>query len=282
MFKVAVTGATGFIGRHVVRVLNDMGKHQIIAVGRNEERLRTLGVRYVVADLYTHHKRYYDLLGRPDTLIHLAWEGLPNYRELFHIERNFMADYRFLKAMIEGGLPSLTVSGTCFEYGLQSGCLAEETPTAPTTPYGTAKDCLRRFLGALREHHSFHLIWARLFFLYGEGQHPGSIIPQLDHAIESGATSFDMSAGEQLRDYLPVEEAASLLAKISLQNRFEGIINVCSGEPTSIRRLVEQRIAQHGSTMQLNLGVFPYPDYEPLAYWGNPSRLRYAVEACVE
>ena len=279
MPTVAVTGATGFIGRHIVRVLEGMGSCRIIAVGRDEGRLQSLGVQYVVADLNIDRKEYYDLLGRPDVLIHLAWEGLPNYRELFHIERNLMASYRFLKAMIEQGLPSLTVSGTCYEYGLQSGRLTEETPAAPTTSYGIAKDCLRRFLYALREHHSFHFIWARLFFLHGEGQHSGSLIPQIDRAMESGAHSFDMSGGEQLRDYLPVADAASLLAKISLQSRFDGVFNICSGKPISVRRLAEQRVAQHESTMKLNFGVFPYPEHEPLAYWGDDSRLRRAVEA---
>ena len=87
-----------------------------------------------------------------------------------------------------------------------------------------------------------------------------------------------MSGGEQLRDYLPVEEASRLLAMIAMQDRYEGIVNICSGKPVSVRRLVEERIALHGGAMRLNLGALPYPEYEPMAYWGDAARLRKIVE----
>ena len=82
-------------------------------------------------------------------LIHLAWGGLPNYRSLHHVETELPAQYRFLRGLVEAGLQSLVVAGTCFEYGMQSGPLDEEQPTRPETPYGFAKDTLRRELQGL-------------------------------------------------------------------------------------------------------------------------------------
>lgn len=269
---VAVTGATGFLGRHVVRQLQKLDNIRVVASGRNEQRLRELGTEYAVHDLAEERSDCYAHLGRPDVLIHLAWEGLPNYQELFHIERNLPADYRFIKSMIEQGLPAVTVAGTCYEYGLQEGCLTEDLAAMPVTPYGLAKDSLRRFLQALQKHYPFRLLWTRLFYLFGGGQSPTALLPQLDQAIDAGETIFDMSGGEQLRDYLPVEEAASRLARLALAPMSEGIVNICGGRPVSVRRLAEEHIARRNATIRLNLGHYPYPKHEPMAFWGNSSR----------
>ena len=82
-----------------------------------------------------------------------------------------------------------------------------------------------------------------------------------------------MSGGEQLRDYLPVAEVGKLLCKIGLQSEVTGIINCCSGKPISVKRFVESYISSRGAKIKLNLGVYPYPDYEPMAFWGNTSKL---------
>jgi dTDP-6-deoxy-L-talose 4-dehydrogenase (NAD+) len=278
MSTVAVTGASGFIGRHVVRWLARSGNCRVIALGRNEEQLRRLGVEYVLQDLKIERNDYYDLLGRPDRLIHLAWGGLPNYNDLLHLDHNLWMSYRFLKHMIAGGLRSLTVAGTCYEYGLQTGCLAEDATPRPTICYAVAKNALRVFLEELKKQYPFRLTWARFFFLYGEEQNRKALIPQLDRAIARNEERFDMSGGEQLRDYLPVEDASRFLVSIAMQDRHEGIFNICSGEPISVRRLAEERIARRGSAIRLNLGVLPYPEYEPMAYWGDASRLRKIME----
>lgn len=279
---VTVTGATGFVGRNVIKHLQKFNSFRVIATGRDEKRLREFGTEYVVYDLNQACDNCYERLGRPDLLIHLAWEGLPNYKELFHVERNLPASYRFLKCMIQQGLPCLTVTGTCYEYGLQNGCLTEDVTANPVTNYGIAKDSLRRFLEALQLHHAFRLHWARLFYMYGEGQNPKALIPLLDRAIDSGAKTFNMSGGEQLRDYLSVEEAAEMLVKVSIQKQIDGIINICSGMPVSIRHIVEQRITQQGGQVKLNLGVLPYPEHEPMAYWGDSTKLAQAVKAFKE
>ena len=84
---------------------------------------------------------------------------------------------------------------------------------------------------------------------------------------------FNMSGGEQLRDYLPVEEVAKMLVAVALQQKVEGIINCCSGEPVSVRRFVENYLQQHNLRIRLNLGHYPYPDYEPMAFWGDRQKL---------
>ena len=272
--KIAVTGASGFIGRHVLAELKLRSVESIALVRSSVSRSPVdSGDRVIFLDLHQAPSDAFELMGRPDVLIHLAWSGLPNYRSLHHFEQELPAQYQFLRGLIDAGLQSLVVAGTCFEYGMQSGALNEDMAPQPSNPYGYAKDALRCQLEYLKSIHPFRMTWARLFYLYGEGQAEGSLWPQLRQAAERGDAHFNMSGGEQLRDYLPVTEVASHLVSLALANKDVGLVNVCSGNPISVRKLVEGWIEQNGWSIAPNLGYYPYPNYEPLAFWGDRSKL---------
>lgn len=270
--KILVTGATGFIGNYVIAELLKTG-NSVLATSGNIDKAKKYSwfydVEYIECDLNEHKSDWYQFFQQPDLMIHLAWEGLPNYNGLFHCERNLHTTYQLLKNMIEHGLTDLTVIGTCLEYGMKSGELLEEMPTDPKTSYGLAKDTLRKFLQQLQEHYDFNLKWLRLFYMYGIGQNPNSILSQIDQALANGKNVFNMSGGEQLRDYCPVETVAKNILKAAFQNKVTGVINCCSGEPVSIRALVETYLKRKDQKIELNLGYYPYPDYEPMAFWGS-------------
>ncbi len=271
--KVAVTGASGFVGRAVLAALSRRGIAAVACARVNPDALAATGHRALALNLHEAPADAFDRLGRPEVLIHLAWGGLPNYRSLHHVESELPAQYRFLRGLVEAGLPSLLVAGTCFEYGMQSGPLHEDLPARPENPYGFAKDALRRELEFLKAAQPFALTWARLFYLHGEGQAESSLLPQLRKAVAAGENAFNMSGGEQLRDYLAVDEAADLLVALAVARRDAGTVNVCSGRPVSVRRLVEGWIRDNGWPIGLNLGHYPYPDYEPMAFWGERRKL---------
>jgi dTDP-6-deoxy-L-talose 4-dehydrogenase (NAD+) len=100
----------------------------------------------------------------------------------------------------------------------------------------------------------------------------------LKQALDNNDEVFNMSGGAQERDYLPVEKAAEYIAKISINDDFSGIVNCCSGRPVSIRSLVENYLRENHKSIKLNLGYYPYPDYEPMAFWGNNNKLRKLIE----
>jgi dTDP-6-deoxy-L-talose 4-dehydrogenase (NAD+) len=274
--KVLVTGATGFIGRHLIPILKNQG-HDILLTARQgpdkDDPLARLGVQFIPFDMLNPGGVVPEAFTRVDAVVHLAWPGLPNYRGLFHIENNLPASYRLIKHLIAGGVSRVLVAGTCFEYGMRNGELSEDMLAQPDNPYAIAKDMLRKQLEQLISERHFSFKWVRLFYMHGKGQNPSSLLAQLDAAIDRGDPAFDMSGGEQIRDYLPVGEVARRLARI-LDSDLVGIFNCCSGQPISVRRLVETRIAQRGATISLNLGRYPYSPLEPFAFWGSVDKTR--------
>jgi dTDP-6-deoxy-L-talose 4-dehydrogenase (NAD+) len=269
--RVAVTGARGFIGRHVI---GELARRDVEVVaterpGAIQERPAAANVRWVALDIANPPENCFAALERPDVLLHLAWGGLPNYHSLHHFESELSRQYAFLGNVIRNGLPALVTVGTCFEYGQQSGALAADLETRPTNPYGFAKDVLRKQLQYLKAVHPYKLTWARLFYIYGDGQPSTSLFAMLTAAVAAGRKEFPMSGGEQLRDYLPVTEVAQRLVDLAMNPTDRGLVNLCSGRPVSVRRLVESWIRQNGWKIEPKYGELPYPDYEPMAFWGD-------------
>jgi nucleoside-diphosphate-sugar epimerase len=266
--KFLLTGGTGFIGRHVLKLLLSQGDdvtlllrdaHRLESVKRNE------GYATVVTDLTPQHDWPFD--ASQYRLIHLAWDCLDDYSNKTHFEEQLPMHYAFIRSLIASGLKKVLVAGTCLEYGLANGSIDASAPTNPTTCYAFAKDALHRQLRFLQHDTSFDLQWARLFYTYGLGQRTNSLLGQLRQSLDRGEASFKMSSGEQLRDYLPVDEVANQIVAIA-RGEGDGIFNVCSGAPTSVRHLVEGWIRESGADIKLELGAYDYPKHEPLAFWG--------------
>lgn len=277
--SVLVTGATGFVGRHVVQALLDLGC-AVSVLARDPAKALALpwgGRVEVIPGGLDAGPELLDRLAAHPVIAHLAWEGLPNYKAETQVTEVLPRQLEFLSRLVERGARRLLVTGTCFEYGLAQGALAEDTPCAPVTAYGRAKDALRQALTPLCAAAGAELVWARLFYMHGPGQSEKSLLSQLDRAISSGAESFNMSGGEQERDYLPVERVAWLLARLALLGGAAGAYNVASGRPVTVRALVEERLRQRGSALRLNLGHYPYPDYEPMRFWADTAKLDAAL-----
>lgn len=270
--RVAVTGASGFIGRHVVRALRARGTH-VIAISRHPDPPLDGAVTPLALDIADVDDGMLDRIGRPDALLHLAWGGLPNYRSMHHVESELPMHAAFIESCVRSGLTRVVIAGTCLEYGLQSGELSEDVPAAPATAYALAKNELHEHVLALRERYEFGLSWLRPFYLYGIGQAPTSLYSQLRGAVASGARSFDMSAGSQIRDFLAIEVAAAHIAVLVVDHADAGVVNVCSGKPTTVLDIARSWLDDWKSDIVLNLSAFPCPDYEPPAFWGSSRRL---------
>lgn len=266
--NIIVTGATGFIGRHLVNALLKENYNVIVLV-RDLKKLNKIknlnNIKIIEYDIDNPHQKIN--LPPQSTLIHCAWGNVRNINDMVHIEKHFINNFLFLKNIINLGVKNIIVTGTCFEYGLQYGGVSAMDITKPNTPYAIAKDFLHKSLRVLQDEFKFNLIWARIFYTYGDGQDKNSVISLFDSALKEGDLKFNMSFGEQLFDYLPIEKIANyLVALIKHQN---GVINICSGEPISLRRLLEKRMKEKGKNIELNLGVYDYRKNDALAIWGS-------------
>lgn len=276
--RVAITGASGFVGRYVLRELQSRDLDIVIA-GRSATQLSLEGGRtkFVCMDIAQEIKDPIVMMGKPDVLIHLAWDGLPNYRAPAHVNKELPVQQRFLDCCLASGLKRLIVAGTCFEYGMTSGQIPEHSPTSPCTQYGTAKALLHKHLEEAKSKSPFQLGWLRLFYLYGTGQSKSSLYTSLTDAILRGDPQFDMSGGEQVRDFMQIQEAARVITDISLINADVGTVNVCSGEPQTVRGLVESWIDGLQSKIVMSLGRLPYSEIEPMSFWGDRSKLDFLL-----
>jgi len=211
---------------------------------------------------------------QPTHVILLSWPGLPNYQELFHITRNLPACVELIEQLVEAGLQRLVVAGTCYEYGLQNGPLNEEQFTDPVNCYAIAKDSLRRVIASRYDQQVLQWCWARIFYPYGNGQNPNSLLPSLLKALVAGEESFPMGSGRQLRDFVDVQDVSRQLLTLAIHQDASGIYNVGSGIARSVLEIAEEAIAAHGGTIRLKRGVYPDRSDEPLAFWAHMDRFK--------
>ena len=268
--KIAITGATGFIGRHVRSVLVKTD-HVVVLVVRNVKKVGDIAAseEIVVADLSQARTDWFELFGKPDAVLHLAWGGLSNYMDSYHVDVELPMQLKFLQSLIDSGLKKLVVAGTCYEYGLSSGAISESQMTNPNTPYGIAKDSLRKALFEIRSKKDFELTWARVFYPYGEGQSENSIYSQLTKAISSDEKEFAMGSGVQMLDFIQVTRVAKALRTFVTETKGVGLINVGSGEPQSVIEFVKKLINHFESNIVPRVGAVADRDYESLSFWSD-------------
>jgi nucleoside-diphosphate-sugar epimerase len=275
--KVLVTGATGGLGELVISKLLSQNI-KVIATSRNEEKAEQCDffskVTYLPFDINSQNNSdLYSYFNKPDALIHLAWEKLDEYKNDAHTTSILENHKQFLSNLIDNGLKDITVVGTCYEYGLQEGILKENMDSKPVLPYPQGKNLLREFLEAKQKSTTFNFKWARVFYVFGEVKGRKNLYTHLINAIKNKDESFNMSGGEQIRDFLSPDEIAERIVKIALQNKTLGVINCCSGKPVKLKDFVTDFLNKNNYKIKLNLGVYPYADYEPMETWGDTVKL---------
>jgi dTDP-6-deoxy-L-talose 4-dehydrogenase (NAD+) len=276
--KIAITGGVGFIGSNVVNLLALIPNIDIVIMVRRikPNHISRLNIKYVELDINSKqdHERSYEILNYPDILINLAWENLADYNSHQHVGQILENQYLFLSNMIKQGLKTLINTGTCLEYGMVSGALDESLEPQPINAYAEGKDLLRRKLQFLKESYKFNFVWLRLFYIFGESGNQRGLYHQFMSACKKFEPVFNMSGGKQIRDYLNVEEVAAYIVKIAMLEQDFGTVNVCSGEPISIISLVQRWRTDYGCNIELNVGYYPYLDYEPMEFWGTNYKLK--------
>jgi UDP-glucuronate decarboxylase len=257
--RVIVTGASGFIGTHAMRILAE----------------RAVDVHVSCVDLLQDLAGFRELVTRlqPTHLLHLAWYAVPG--AFYSALENYAwpgATIAAVQAFAEAGGTRVVIAGTCAEYHAHSGFLSEDsTLLAPTTPYGVAKDAARRLVESYARQVNLSTAWARLFFIYGPGEHSDRLVPSVIRSLLAGQEARS-TEGRQIRDFVHVADAANALVATLLSD-VAGSINVSSGEPVSVRDVVQTIGEELHATHLLRIGTLPSQGEAPMIV-GDNRRLR--------
>ena len=270
-----VTGAAGYIGRHVVEALCDEGI-EVLTVDYNMDLVDNRAKR-VYADIFNGSDDIFTEVGSPDVCIHLAWKDGFVHNSDAHMEM-LSKHYEFLKNMMAGGLKQLVVMGTMHEIGYFEGAIDENTPCNPSSMYGIAKDSLRRSTFLLAEKYGTCLQWLRAYYIYGDDSRNHSIFSKIMQATQEGKSTFPFTSGKNKYDFIHVDELAKQIVAISQQSEVNGIINCCTGEPVSLADKVESFIKEHGLNIRLEYGAYPDRPYDSPGVWGDASKVKKIIK----
>jgi len=280
MKQVLLTGATGFIGRHAIRPLIERG-FDVHCIYRSTKPISVSNEKHVTwhqADLLNRNdiEKLFDSVS-PKYLLHLSWDVTPGtYLESINNFNWLVSSLHLLYEFAESGGTRAVCAGTCFEYDLRYGyCTENFTPTVPTTYYGSCKYQLQSIGEKYADKVGLDFVWGRIFYPYGPHEHPTRLVPSVINSLLNCETA-QCTHGNQIRDFLHVTDVADAFAAI-LDSEVNGIINIGSGKPVSIKELVMQIAQFLGKEDDIRLGALLARENEPPFIVADTGRLKNEV-----
>jgi nucleoside-diphosphate-sugar epimerase len=277
--RVLVTGASGFVGRRALEPLLRRG-FEVHAVGRSAsvpegtpgaiawhgaDLLDASARQALVAEVGASH------------LLHLAWYAEPGAFWDARLNAPWVAaSVGLVDEFAAAGGARAVLAGTCAEYDWAAPQpLREDSPIAPATYYGVCKDATRRVAEGLAERAGISLAWGRIFFLYGPREDERRLVASVARNLVAGERA-PTSAGTQLRDFLHVDDVAGAFAAL-LDSDVAGAVNIASGEPVTVRRVVETIAQAAGHPELLDIGAVAQRAGDPPEIAADITRLRDEV-----
>lgn len=274
MKRLLVTGGTGFIGTHCLRHALASGYDEIHAVSRGGNGLAAPKLTWHAADLRDAGAavRLVETV-RPTHLFHAAWIATPGVYLTSPENIDWLqATVAMARAFGEQGGRRFVGVGTSAEYAeTDAPCDEDRTPLVPVSVYGYAKVATWHAIAAIAEAFKFEAAWGRLFLPYGPGDLPQRLIPATIAKLRAGEKML-LSSGTQQRDFVYAPDAATMLVGL-LNSNATGAYNIGSGEPRSVRSVVEA-IAERLNARDLpQFGVAAPRAWEPPLLVANMRKL---------
>jgi nucleoside-diphosphate-sugar epimerase len=272
--KIAVTGASGFLGRYVVERLARQPENELFVYGRHYE--------VSSAPFGNIHRRNFDLFDsesigaisdKVDALVHLAWAGIPRYDDPIHITQ-VPHHLSLIRRFADLSVRKVFISGTCFEYGSVEGEISEGHALNPTNEYANAKNQLRILAEELSTDLNIDLTWGRLFYLYGKDQPIHSLFGSLLMAANSGKSSFRIAYPELCLDYSSASVMAGYIDCLVRSEQPVGIVNLGSGIPRTLGQLAQSWIKEFELSINLEFGD---EVCQSQSFWADVSKLESFV-----
>jgi nucleoside-diphosphate-sugar epimerase len=276
--RVFVTGASGFIGVHVMQALLE-GNHQVAVLAMPDDpmtRLQPLRGHFdtIIGTLEDTNLLEKSISGfQPEACIHLAWYAEPGkYLNSENNIQSLTSSLHLFQALIKSGCRRIVAAGTCFEYDTNFGYLQEDSPTRPASLYAAAKLSCYLLGRQLAAQAKISFAWGRIFYPYGPQEDQRRLVPAAITALKRGV-AFPASPGDQIRDYIHVADVATAFCTL-MEKQNDGVFNISSGSPLSIRQLLETIGLLMNRTDLIQMGALPYRNWEPPFICGDNTRLK--------
>jgi UDP-glucose 4-epimerase len=241
--RIFVTGGSGFIGKHLLLLL---AGHEVLCLSHaTPVESNSAAPRTIRGDLNTPQS-YADELERfkPECCIHLAWEGLPDY-SFQNCRKNLFASTNLFDILGRLGCGKIFAVGSCWEYGTRAGVMKEGDQGFDLNLFAAHKTALQLIGQSNCEATGSRLTWGRVFFVYGPGQRPSSLIPSCYHSLKHGAAP-KITNPLAINDFIHVADVAAAICRLVEADDTTGIYNIGSGRTFAVWEVVNFVAAEMG------------------------------------
>jgi len=281
--RCLVTGATGHLGSYLIPALLRRG-WEVTALVRPESDLWRLAdasgavniLRADLADLSPISQAVRAL--KPEIMFHLAWQGVDanSRNDSAQVTTNVSGSIALIQLAREAGCRAWIGVGSQAEYGPYAVPLKEDLPARPLTTYGVSKLCVGLFAQKLCESNGLRCVWLRLLAVYGPKDDERHVIPTVIRRLQEKKKP-PLTPGEQICDYLFVEDAAEALHAVGANSSVQGVFNLSAGEGRPLRDILGMIRDRIDPALALGFGELPYRSDQVMHMQADISKLRQAT-----
>ncbi len=265
MTHVLLTGATGFVGRHVATTLAERGAKITVIIRHGTCHRLSIEPTTIIEtdDLFAHDAAWWrTVMSDVEMVLHLAWIATPGRYLTDPINLDCLRGTLSLAAAARSeGIRRFVSTGTCLEYAMTGRPLCVDGPLDPRSLYAAAKASAYLSLRALFARTETRFLWARLFHLYGPGEHPRRLFAYLHGQMANGQPA-ELGSGAQVRDFIDVRAAAKMIVGHAFSDT-QDAVNIGAGRGQTVREMAEHLATTYGRSDLLRFGARPDPADEP-------------------